>query len=67
MTKPLAEMTMDELRAERTAAHDARFKADYIEGLYAWRVATEAADQRLREVNAAIAAREAHKGTKANG
>ncbi len=67
MCKPLADMTMDELRAERAAAHDARFAADYIEGLYAWRVASDAADQRLRAVNAEMAKRQAGEGTEANG
>lgn len=67
MSKPLGEMTMQELRDERTAANKARFEADYIEGLFAWRVATEAADQHLRAVNAEIAARQTVEGKEANG
>ncbi len=67
MTKPLAHMSIKELHAARAAAHEARFAADYIEGLCAWRTAVDAAEQRLRDVNAELAARQPGKGATANG
>lgn len=52
--KPLAEMSLEEIQAELKAAHDARFAAEYQEGLSAWRAATEAADARIKAVNEEI-------------
>lgn len=67
MTKPLCEMTMQELREELGAAHQALFAADYMEGLFAWRAATEAADKRIRLAKAEIEQRgQVEKGS-ANG
>lgn len=50
--KPLAEMSFDELKAERAAAQDAILIADYQEGLSAWVEAKRTARERLARVNA---------------
>lgn len=50
--KPLAEMSLDELMAERAAAHGAILVADYQEGLSAWSEAKRTAQERLARVDA---------------
>lgn len=56
-TKPLAEMSFDELQAERAAAQDAVAVADYQDGLSAWVEAKRTAEERLARVNAELVRR----------
>ncbi len=67
LTKAFSEMTVPELHAELAAARQARFAADYMEGLFAWRVAIEAADHRIDLVKTEIERRGGVEKGQANG
>ena len=57
MTKPLAEMTEQELAAEFASAQEAERAAEFIDGLSAWASARKAAVQRQEHVISEMARR----------
>lgn len=65
--KTLEQMTMAELGDELASARVERDGADFIDGLYAWRTAKEAAAERIQACEAEIERRKSRHGAHYGG